>query len=84
MNGLNYLFVRILSRFTWVKIENPPRWVIYKAKGYYKYFCDKYGHPPYDQRKTFKGKHYLYRVYYETIEQGRIRERFFVTRRGLI
>ncbi len=81
MNSLKNFFTRFMTYFGWTKISNPPKWVINKSNGYYEYFCKKYRHRPYDQIKHFKGKTFVYRVYYKTVAQGQIEEVFYAKKR---
>ena len=81
MNSLKHFFVRLMTYLGWTKINNPPKWVMNKSNGYYGYFSKKYGHLPYDQIRHFKGKHFVYRVYYKTVAQGQIAELFYAKKR---
>ena len=74
--------VRFFSFFGWIKISSPPKWVIHKTEGYDAYFCNKYKQLPYDKIKVFKGKKFLYKVIYQTIEQGKIDYMYYVKRRS--
>lgn len=47
-----------------------PRWVEKASKRWILRFARKYGHNPYDQRKTFVGKTFVYKVEYPTVAQG--------------
>lgn len=47
-----------------------PKWVI-KAEGDWEI---RLGCNPYDMKKSFIGRHYIYTVYFKTISQGRCSE----------
>lgn len=80
-NSIKSFWVRFFSNFFWVRINHPPKWVIHKTQGYDDYFTGKYHQLPYDRIKKFKGNKFIYKVYYETIGQGKIQEKFYVKRR---
>mgnify|MGYP001560531294 CR=1 FL=1 len=52
----------------WIPIRNPPKWV-WKV---YNNWERKLQTHPYDMTKHFVGKNYIYKVFCETIEQGRV------------
>jgi hypothetical protein len=54
-----------------------PHWVV-KAEEKWE---AKLGHNPYDMKKTFVGKHHVYKVEFKTIEQGRVSEEWTVEKR---
>jgi len=64
-----------LSKFMWIPLsENKtPKWVK-NASFRYK---DKCSVRPYDRMKYFKGKSFIYKVFYECVGQSRIKEHYY-------
>jgi hypothetical protein len=61
-NFLNKLF----NISYWEEISDPPRWVVKKADAYYNRYSEKHGRP-YGHVIYFKGKTFIYKVYYKVI-----------------
>ena len=80
-NSLKSFWIRFITYFGWKKINNPPKWVINKAQGYYEYFIKKYKMLPYFKTKYFKGKNFVYKVYYDAPSQGTIEEIYYARKR---
>lgn len=74
MGFIGYLKFKMGS---WVEVETLPDWVFDANEGYYQGFIDKYGHRPYDEDKVYSGDPLEYKIYYETIGQGKIRDRYY-------
>lgn len=72
---------RFLVYFTWIRTNNPPKWIIYEVEKYYEFYCNRYGVRPYNKIKVFKGDNFIYKVVYKTLAQGNTKENFYVKRR---
>lgn len=57
----------------WTELSNPPNWVKKAASNWYHSQRNR----PYDRIKHFKGRHNIYRVYFERAGQGQTRWRYF-------
>jgi hypothetical protein len=65
--------------FFWKKLKpyDVPNWVSNAAHDFeFKYFTT-HGHRPYNIITHFNGKTFKYKVYFETLEQGRINMKVF-------
>ena len=60
----------------WKEIK-PPRWVKKATNRYY----DKCSVRPYDIIIHFKGKHFIYKVWFETIGQAQIKKHYYKKKR---
>ena len=80
-NSLKNPLTRFFSNIGFKKIEYPPQWVIQASNKYYKSFSRKYGHLPYNVKKHFVGKRFVYRVFYKTVAQGQIENKYWVKKK---
>jgi hypothetical protein len=65
----------------WRKIKNPPNWVKKATDRYEMSYMKKYRQSPYDKVTYFTGKNWLYKAYFETIEQGRYVAHYYKKKR---
>lgn len=68
-----------IKRLLWTKLkpQEVPNWVSNAALDFEDKYIKTYGHRPYDIITYFNGKTFKYKVYFETIEQGRIKINIF-------
>lgn len=74
MGALDY--IRFKCRL-WTEVDSLPKWVYQAHDGYYEGFIEKYGRRPYGQEKVYVGDSAKYKIYYEPIAQGQIRDRYY-------
>lgn len=65
------IFRELRRTFTyWHEVDNVPPWV-HNAK---RKWIKTVHHCPYDMTKHFKGKTFIYKIYFKTIAQGQYKE----------
>ena len=68
----------IKRKFTfWERVDDVPKWVHSAAERWE----SKLAHRPYDLTKHFVGRNFIWRIYYRTIEQGRVSEEYYRKKR---
>jgi len=67
------IFSWLFSGWSELREKDVPRWVRRKADAFY----DRRGVRPYNKRRYYKGKTYIYKVWFEMIGQGQIKTHYY-------
>ena len=77
-NSLKNPLIRFLSNFCFVRIWNPPKWVIDASAD----IRTKSAHEPFKYyKKKLRGKNFIYKVQCENTGQGTCEDKYWVRRK---